>query len=197
MSTCRVARAHTTIRRNLDLAAMVLCLGGHAPPVSCQTLCKVGMPRRDAPKGSVAGCFKIAQKGLGQKPVPPVNIPIQPLKWVLKWVADSPKTPKTPKMGSQNGFDPQPCVNFGSGDPSKLRVLLPRSKAQKGQQRPKALRQERCSQRRVAEETGQRQDADFLGLHKTPAAREEAFLKGAWQRAVKVIASICPQNGGF
>ena len=36
---------------------------------------------------------------------PPVNIPIQPLKLVLKWVVNS---PTISKMGSQNGFGPQP-----------------------------------------------------------------------------------------
>ena len=38
---------------------------------------------------------------MGQKPgYPPVNIPIQPLKWVLNWGVNSPT-----KMGFQNGFD--------------------------------------------------------------------------------------------
>ena len=39
---------------------------------------------------------------------PPVNIPIQPLKWVLNWVVNSP-TPKWDPIG----FDPQPF----RGDP--------------------------------------------------------------------------------
>ena len=37
-----------------------------------------------------------------------VNIPIQPLKQVLKWVVDSPT-----KMGSQNGFEPWPFNRVG------------------------------------------------------------------------------------
>ena len=38
--------------------------------------------------------------------VPPVSIPIQPLKQVLKWVGEFTQSNQngTPKMGSQNGF---------------------------------------------------------------------------------------------
>ena len=49
---------------------------------------------------------------MGQKPIPPVNIPIQPLKIIGSKMGGA---PNTPNMGSQNGFDPH---SYGCGSKS-------------------------------------------------------------------------------
>ena len=63
-------------------------------------------------------------------PIPPVNIPIQPLTWVPKWVVNSPKTP--PKMGSHNGFDhhSHPVKNWIGGLAVKgVLLIFPRPRS--------------------------------------------------------------------